>query len=106
MPMSQPDITEARIKKLVRLWAGLNKETNRAKRIMRLIKMLQARRDLKRELKRAESEDAYRKLAEAHNSKIRTHCSRCLNQGMGTYYYIQQGICFQCGRMPTKRKNF
>ena len=100
--MSQQDITAARIKKLVRVWAGLNRDTDRAKRIMRLINILRVRRDLKR----AESVEVYRKLAEAYNSRISGHCTRCLDQGMGMFHYIQQGICFNCGRLPTTRKHY
>jgi len=93
---------KSRLKQLVQAYAFIgDKSSDRARRIMRLINVLRARRDLRRLEKERASEAEYLARSLIHNSKISGYCSRCNNKGMGIYRHIQRGVCFQCGRMPT-----
>lgn len=92
---------KSRLRKLVEAYAFIgDKGSDRARRIMRLINILRARRNLKRLEKEKASEAEYLAQSLIHNSKIFGYCSRCDNKGMGVYRHIQRGVCFQCGRMP------
>lgn len=92
----------SRLKKLVQAYAHAGiKSSDRARRIMRLINILRARRDLRLLEEKKASESEYLTWALLHNQKISGYCSRCQNKGMGIYRHVSRGVCFQCGRMPT-----
>ena len=93
---------KSRLKQLVQAYAFIgDKSSDRARRIMRLINVLRARRDLKRLEEQRANEAEYRETSLMHNKNIHGYCTRCHNKGMGVYRHILRGVCFQCGRMPT-----
>lgn len=90
-----------RLKSLVKSYAGItDKKSLKAKRIIRLINIIRGKRNLKRLLEKQMKISEYNKHAIQHNKKILTTCTRCGGNGMGVYYYIADGVCFRCGRLP------